>query len=181
MVTNPGRIRVRLKVERARARKEQPWRNDAAKIPKNMKKVGVVELGGSRDKLTQYMDNMRDVRTSDPKIDKTTNKMKIASRISKGFTTRGAQVNTQFHGCINSTMICESSTGEKILDILLLGEVDAIRHGRDLKTKKVMKRTEIRHQELIIEAHLHKVNELRVITSDDHVINIEKKKRATTR
>ena len=72
MVTNPGRIRVRLKVERARARKEQPWRNDAAKIPKNMKKVGVVELGGSRDEPTQYMDNMRDVRTSDPKIDKAT-------------------------------------------------------------------------------------------------------------
>ena len=78
-------------------------------------------------------------------------------------------------------VICESGTGEKILDILLLGEVDAVRRGRDLKTKKVMKRTEIRHQELITEAHLHKVNELRVITGDDHVINIEKKKCATMR
>ena len=181
MVTNPGRIRVRLKVERARARKEQPSRSGTAKIPKNMKKVGVVELGGRRDKLTQYMDSVRDVRTSDPKIDKATNKMTIASRISKRFTIRGAQVNTQLHGCINSMVICESGTGEKILDILLLGEVDAVRRGRDLKTKKVMKRTKIRHQELITEAHLHKVNELRVITSDDHVINIEKKKRATTR
>ena len=79
-------------------------------------------------------------------------------------------------------VICESGTGEKILDILLLGEVDAVRRGRDLKTKKVMKRTKIRHQELelITEAHLHKVNELRVVTGDDHVINIEKKKCATT-
>ena len=42
-------------------------------------------------------------------------------------------------------VICESGTGEKILDILLLGEVDAVRRGRDLKTKKVMKRKEIRH------------------------------------
>jgi len=41
-------------------------------------------------------------------------------------------------------MICESGTGEKILDILLLGEVDAIRHGRDLKTKKVIKNLSLR-------------------------------------
>jgi len=127
------------------------------------------------------MNNMRDVRMSDPKVDETANKMTIASWISKGFTIRGAQVNTQLHGCINSTVICETGTGEKILNILLLGEVDAIRCGRDLKTKKVVKRTEIRHQEFITEAHLHKVNELRVITGDDHVINIEKKKCAATR
>ncbi|KAG2540833.1 hypothetical protein PVAP13_9NG584114 [Panicum virgatum] len=127
------------------------------------------------------MDSVRDVRTSDPKIDKATNKMTIASRISKGFTIRDAQVNTQLHGCINSMVICESGTREKILNILLLGEVDALRRGRDLKAKKVMKRTKIRHQELITEAHLHKINELRVITGDDHVINIEKKKRAATR
>ena len=107
--------------------------------------------------------------------------MMIESQISKGFTICGAQVNTKLHGCINNALICESGTGEKVLDILIMGEVDAIRRGRDLKTKKVMKRTNIRHQELITEAHLHKVNELRVITSDDHVINIEKKKRATTR
>ena len=70
VVTSPGRIRVRLKMERARARKEQQSRSGAVKIPKNTKKVGVVELGGSRDKLTQYIDRMRDVRTSsDPKID----------------------------------------------------------------------------------------------------------------
>ena len=43
-----------------------------------------------------------------------------------------------------------------------------------------MKRTKIKHQELITESHLHKVNELRVVTGDDHVINIEKKKCATT-
>jgi len=132
-------------VDRARARKEQPSRSGAGKIPKNTKKVGVVEMGGSRDKLTLYMDNMRDVKTSDPKIDKATNKMTIASQISKGFTICGTQVNTQHHGCINSPVICERDTGEKILNILLLGEVDAIRRGRDLKTKKVMKRKEIRH------------------------------------
>jgi hypothetical protein len=38
-------------------------------------------------------------------------------------------------------VIGESSTREEILNILLLREVDAIRCGRDLKTKKVMKGT----------------------------------------
>jgi hypothetical protein len=38
-----------------------------------------------------------------------------------------------------------------------------------------MKGTEIRHQELVTEALLHKLNKLRVITSDEHIINIEKK------
>jgi hypothetical protein len=38
-------------------------------------------------------------------------------------------------------MVGESSTRDKILDILFLGEVDAIRRGRDLKTKEIMKRT----------------------------------------
>ena len=136
---------------------------------------------GAETKLTQYMDNMRDVRTSDPKIDKATNKMTIASRISEVFAIRGTQVNTKLHGCINSALICESGTRKKILNILLLREIDASRRGRDLKTKKVMERTKIRHQELITEALLHKVNELRVITGDDHVINIEKKKCAATR
>ena len=50
VITSPGRIRVRLKMERARARKEQQSRSGAVKIPKNTKKVGVVKLGGSRDK-----------------------------------------------------------------------------------------------------------------------------------
>jgi len=84
-VTSPGQ---------ARARKEQPSRSGAAKIPKNTKKVGVVELGGRRDKLNQYMDSIRNVGTSDPKIDKATNKMTIVSRISKRFTICGGQVNT---------------------------------------------------------------------------------------
>ena len=88
-------------------------------------------------------------------------------------------MNTELHGCINSALICESGTRKKILNILLLGEVDASRCGRDLKTNKVMESTKISHQELIVEALLHKVNELRVITGDNHVINIEKKRAAT--
>jgi len=99
-----------------------------------------MKLGGCGDKLTQNVNSMGDVRTSDPKVDKTTNKMPVASRIGKRLTISGPQLNTKLHGCVNCALISESSTREKILNVLLLGEVDAIRHGRNLETKEVMKR-----------------------------------------
>jgi hypothetical protein len=40
-------------------------------------------------------------------------------------------------------MVGESSTRDKILDILFLGEVDAIRRGRDLKTKEKTMRVSV--------------------------------------
>jgi hypothetical protein len=49
------------------------------------------------------------------------------------------------------------------------------------KTKEVTKRTQIRHEECLTERLLHKCNVLRVVTRDDHVIDIEKKKCVTTR
>jgi hypothetical protein len=122
------------------------------------------------------MNSMRNVRTSNPKINKAPNKVTIESGIIKGSTISRLYVNTKLHRCIDSALICESSMIEKILNVLLLGEVDAIRRGRDLETKKVTKRTKVRHQELVTKMLLHKVNELRVITSNDHIINIEKKR-----
>ena len=40
------------------------------KISKNKKEVSVVELGKSIKKLTENVNNMRNVRLSDPKVDK---------------------------------------------------------------------------------------------------------------
>jgi len=88
---------------------------------------------------------MGDVRTSDPKVDETTDKMPVASRIGKRLTISGPQLNTELHGCVNYAVIGESSTREKILNALLLGEVDASRSGRNFDTKEVTKRTQIRH------------------------------------
>ena len=103
-----------------------------------------MKLGGCRDKLTQNVNSMGDVRTSDPKVDETTDKMSVVSRIGKKLTISGPQLNTELHGCVNCAVIGESSTREKILNVLLLGEVDAIRRGRNLETKEVTKRTQMR-------------------------------------
>jgi hypothetical protein len=78
-------------------------------------------------------------------------------------------------------MISEGGASQKILNVLFLGQINAIRGGRNLNPKKVTKRTKIGHKELLIEMCLDKGNILRIIASDKHVINIKKKKSATTR
>jgi hypothetical protein len=56
-----------------------------------------------------------------------------------------------------------------------------LRRGGDLNPKKVPHRTKIRHKKLITKTSFDKSNILRVITSDDHVINVKKEKSHTTR
>ena len=78
-------------------------------------------------------------------------------------------------------MISEGRASKKILNVFFLGEVNAFRGGRDLNPKKVTKRAKIGHEKLLTETCLHKCNILRIITSDEHIINIKKKKSAATR
>jgi len=72
MIASPSHIRICLKVERAGAREEQsmPMRDGSMKISKNKKEVSVVELGKSIKKLTENVNNMRNARLIDPKVDK---------------------------------------------------------------------------------------------------------------
>jgi hypothetical protein len=90
VITRPGRIGVRLKLKRTRTRKEQAARDSSAKVSQNTKEVSIVKLGRSRDKLTQDMHRVRDVRTSDSKVDKAPHKLTIASGISKWYTISGS-------------------------------------------------------------------------------------------
>ena len=135
MITSPGRIRICLKLKRVGARKEQAAGDGTTKVAADTKKVSIVELCGSRNELTQNMNNMENVRTSNPKVNTTPNKVMIATGIIKGSTISRPQVNTKLHRCINSALIGESITREKILNVLLLGKIDAIRRRRDLETK----------------------------------------------
>jgi hypothetical protein len=63
------------------------------KVSKNTKKMSIVELCGSRNELTQNMNNMTNVRTSNPKVNKAPNKVTIMSGIIKGSTISRPQVN----------------------------------------------------------------------------------------
>jgi hypothetical protein len=69
-------------------------------------------------------------------------------------------------------LITKSSTSKEVLDILLLRDIEAIGGRGNLVPKEVAKRTKISHEKLLTETIFEKSNVLRVVTSDDHVINI---------
>jgi hypothetical protein len=127
------------------------------------------------------VDRIGDVRTRNSKIDKTANEVTIASGIRKRVTIRGTKLNVELHRSHNCALITESSARKKILNIFFLGDVEAIRGRGNLNPKKIAKWTKISHEELVAKASLNKGNVVGVVTSDDHVIDIEKEKSPTTR
>jgi hypothetical protein len=68
---------------------------------------------------------------SDPKVNKTPNKVTIASGVVKRVTFSGTQVNTELHRCINNAVASESNTRENVMYIPLLVEVDTNKYGTD--------------------------------------------------
>src|SRR3954465_10157178 len=143
--------------------------------------MAIVNSGRSRNKLTQNMNRITYVKTSDSKINKTLNKMTITRRIRKKITISRLKLNIKLHRGLNSALIPKSSTSKKILNILFLRDVKAIRSGGNLNPNKVSKWTKISHKKQITKTSLNKGDILRIITSNDHIINIEKKKSASTR
>jgi hypothetical protein len=66
------------------------------------------------------------------------------------------------------SLVNERGTIKKILDVLLLHPINAIRGGRDINSTKVTTQIEVKHEKLLTEMYLHKHSILRIITSDDH-------------
>jgi hypothetical protein len=145
------------------------------------KNVTIIDLSRNRNKLTQNMNRMLNVRSSDIKVNKTHYNVTITSRILKMLTIGGCKVNIELHGSLSSPMISKRSSIEKIINILLLGQKESLRRGGDPNPKKVSQRTKIRHKKLITKTSLNKGDVLKVITSDDHVIHIKKEKSPTMR
>jgi hypothetical protein len=79
----------------------------------------IMDLSGSRNKLTQNMYRIQNVRSSDTKINKTLNNVMITSRILKGLTISGCMVNIELHGSLNNPVLSKRSS-IKVLNILLL-------------------------------------------------------------
>jgi hypothetical protein len=104
-----------------------------------MKNVTIVDLSGSRNKLTQNMHKVRNVRPSDTKVNKTPYNVMITSRILKRLTISGRKVNIELHRSLSSPMISKRSSSKKILNILLLRQKKTLRCG-DLNPKEVAQR-----------------------------------------
>jgi hypothetical protein len=151
------------------------------KITHDTKKVTIVDMSGSKNKLTQNMYIIWNIRSSDTKVNKTPYNVTITSRILKRLIINGCKVNIELHGSLSSLIISKRSSIEKILNILLLRQKEPLRCERDLNPKKVPQRIKIRHKKLVTKTSLNKANILRVITSDDHVVHVKKEKSLTMR
>jgi hypothetical protein len=180
-IARPRSIRVGLERERAGTREEKTTSDRATKVAQNTEEMTIVNSSRSKAKLTQNMNRIRDIWTSDSKIDKTPNKMTITYRVRKRITITSTKLDIELHRSLNSALIPKSSTSKKILNILLLGDRKTIRSGGNLDPKKIAKRTKISHKKLVTKTCLNKGNILRIITSDDHIVNIEEKKSTSTR
>jgi hypothetical protein len=143
--------------------------------------VTIVDSSGCRHELTQNVNNIGDVRTSYAKVDKTANKMMIASGINNMNTISDTKMKVTIHESVHRTMISKTSTIKDVLNVFALTEVIAIRCGGDLNPKEEAKRTQVRHVELRTESCLDEGNVINIITSDQHIINIEKNEGATSR
>jgi hypothetical protein len=161
--------------------KEQVARDTPMKITRDTKKVAIVDLSRSRNKLTQNMYKIQNVLSSDTKVNKTPYNVTMTSRILKRLTISGCKVNIELDQSLSSPVISKRSSIKKILHILLLRQNEPLGHRGDLNPRKVPQRTKIRHKKLITKTCLNKDNIPRVITSDDHVIHIKKEKSPTMR
>jgi hypothetical protein len=65
--------------------------DSATKISKDAKEMTVVDTSGTRYELTQNVNDIRNVRISDAKIDKVTDEMTIVSGILKRDTVCGTK------------------------------------------------------------------------------------------
>jgi hypothetical protein len=101
-------------------------RDSPTKIKGDTKKVTIVDLSRSRNKLTQNMYRVWNVRSSDNKVNKTHYNMTITSRILKRFNISDHKVNIELHGSLSSPVISKRSTIKKILNILLLRQKEPL-------------------------------------------------------
>jgi hypothetical protein len=127
------------------------------------------------------VNDIRNIRMSYAKIDKAIDKVTIVSGILKRNTICGTKMSVKLHRSVHGAAISETSTIKKIMNVLSLGEIVAVRCGSDLYPKKVAKETQVRHVKLLTKTSLNKDNIVKIIPHDEHIVHIEKNKGMTTR
>jgi hypothetical protein len=120
-VGSPISIRVGLEVKRARAWEEQMMSNGPTKVTQNPKKMAIVNLGGSTNKLAKNVNSIRNVRMGHTQIDKAPNNMTIPSGIMERFIISGTKLKIELHGSLDSAMISEGESEQEDLECTFLG------------------------------------------------------------
>ena len=81
-----------------------------------------------------------------------------------------------FDVCVDYFAVHDSNSGDKIRCILGLSEIVIIRGCKDFKTKKITKGTQILHLKVLTKEALKILDALRIITNNNHVIYISKRR-----
>jgi hypothetical protein len=87
------------------------------KISNGVKEMTIVDTGGSGHELTQNVNDIRNVMTSDAEIKKTTDEVTIASEIHKRNTVCGTKMTVKRHRSVHKTMISKTHTIKKIMNV----------------------------------------------------------------
>jgi hypothetical protein len=90
-------------------------------------------------------------------------------RIEKTSDKMTTKLNIELHMSLNNMLMTKSSTSNKILDVLFLGDREDIRGGENLNPKKIAIKTKISHKKLLTKTSFNKDNILRVIASDERL------------
>jgi hypothetical protein len=107
--------------------------------------------------------------------------MTIVSGINNKNTIGGTKTKVKIHVSVHRMVISKTSMIKDVQNVFVLREIIDIRCGGDLNPNEEAKRTQVRHVELRIESYLDEGNVIKIIASDQHIINIEKNEGATSR
>ena len=150
-------------------------------ILENPKNSIIVDRMRGIHELTNHTNSMWNIRMSNSEIDQTTNQLTIVSSIRYWFTIQGFELCIVFQGSGNSLFVGDIGFGEKIKSIFSLGKIVAIRRWGNLKPKKIAESAQIFHLKMLTKEVVKRTDTCRIISSNNHIINIKKDKSDTNR
>ena len=95
-------------------------------IPKNPKYSNIMERPRCSHELTNNVNGIRDVRSSDNEIKKIPNQLSIKGSIEKWFSIMSIRAIVVFDGCVDYLAVRDSSSRDKIRCVLDLNEIVTI-------------------------------------------------------
>jgi hypothetical protein len=107
--------------------------------------------------------------------------MTIVSGINNKNTIGGMKTKVKIHVSVHRMVISKTSMIKDVQNVFVLREIIDIRCGGDLNPSEEAKRTQVIHVELRTESCLDEGSVIKIIASDQHIINIEKNEGATSR
>ena len=175
-ITYPIRIWTSMDLKRRPRGVVKTMIKCALDVSENLKNSSIMDRTKGVHELTNHTHGMWNIRVSDSEINQTTNQLTITSSIWYRFTIQGRELGILFQGSGNSFVVCDIGVKEKVRSIFSLGKIVSIRGWGNLKPKKIVESAQIFHLKMLNKEVLKRANTYRIISNNNHVINIKKNK-----